>query len=294
MRAPNNENDIVKDFSVFKWHVFLPGETSVDDIAVMKWYGNLANYMPEHFFAPTYSIQIVTKGSITISINNLSYEVEPNGGYFISPDFLLRRPPIDDAYAEIYVVALSRKFLQDMNLHIKLAEMAQIYAHPVWRMSEHKTKRVVQFMEFLRDIITDKNRPATMMLVHSLFTYLSSDEEGRYKNVEITLSRDEEITGKFLALVDEYCEKQHGLDWYASELCLSTRYVANTVKQTLGITASSCIERALTQRANTLLCTTTMSIQEIADQLGFQNQSHFGTFFKRHEGVSPAAFRKQQ
>jgi AraC-like DNA-binding protein len=133
-----------------------------------------------------------------------------------------------------------------------------------------------------------------MMLVYSLFKYLSSDEEGRYKNVEITLSRDEEITGKFLALIDEHCEKEHGLDWYASELCLSTRYVANTVKQTLGITASSCIERALTQRAKTLLCTTTMSIQEIADLLGFQNQSHFGTFFKRHEGVSPAAFRKQQ
>jgi AraC-like DNA-binding protein len=75
-------------------------------------------------------------------------------------------------------------------------------------------------------------------------------------------------------------------------MCLSTRYVANTVKETLGMTASACIEQALMQRAKTLLYTTTLPIQEIADQLGFQNQSHFGTFFKRHTGCSPAAFRK--
>ena len=57
-------------------------------------------------------------------------------------------------------------------------------------------------------------------------------------------------------------------------MCLSTRYVANTVKQVLKMTASSCIENALMQRAKTLLHTTNKSIQEIAEQLGFQNQSH--------------------
>ena len=108
------------------------------------------------------------------------------------------------------------------------------------------------------------------------------------------MTRNEEITGRFMHMVDANCEQQHSLDWYADQLCLTTRYVANTVKQTLGITASACIEHVLVQRAKTLLLTTTKSIQEIADQLGFQNQSHFGTFFKRHEGMSPAAFRKKK
>ena len=74
-------------------------------------------------------------------------------------------------------------------------------------------------------------------------------------------------------------------------MCLTTRYVANTVKQTLGFTASSCIERALVQRAKVMLSTSATPIQQIADRLGFQNQSHFGTFFKRHEGCSPKDFR---
>ena len=132
-----------------------------------------------------------------------------------------------------------------------------------------------------------------MLLVHSLFHFLAGDIANTKMHAPST-SRNEEITGRFMHMVDANCEQHHDLDWYAGEMCLSTRYVANTVKQTLGMTASSFIERALMQRAKTLLVSTPLPIQQIADQLGFQNQSHFGTFFKRHEGLSPAAFRKKK
>ena len=126
------------------------------------------------------------------------------------------------------------------------------------------------------------------------FIYLAEPELNHFPQQNIsTMSRNEEITGRFMQLVDEHCERHHNLDWYAGQLCLTTRYVANTVKQTVGMTASACIEHAITQRAQTLLYTTTLSIQEIANQLGFVNQSHFGTFFKRHTELSPASFRKQ-
>jgi AraC-like DNA-binding protein len=46
-------------------------------------------------------------------------------------------------------------------------------------------------------------------------------------------------------------------------------------------------------QAKSLLRSTTLSVQEISDRLGFQNQSHFGTFFKRHTDLSPKAFREQ-
>ena len=37
-----------------------------------------------------------------------------------------------------------------------------------------------------------------------------------------------------------------------------------------------------------------LNLQMISDRLGFQNQSHFGTFFKRRTGLSPKAFKQQQ
>ncbi|MBR4488080.1 MAG: AraC family transcriptional regulator, partial [Bacteroidales bacterium] len=106
-----------------------------------------------------------------------------------------------------------------------------------------------------------------------------------------SLSRAEEHVGHFLSLVDVYSREHHSLDWYASKMCLSTQYMANIVKQVTSKSAGEHIYENLIRQARTLLLSTNMSVQGIADRLGFQNQSHFGTFFRRAVGVSPKAFR---
>jgi len=292
-----NENQILVDYSVFKWMSFIPGETSVDDISVMKFQGSTADLfrkmLQKEYYSPCYTLQFVTSGGFKASINNHTYDLQANDGYLITPDFFMRRLESTSQQMELYVITTSRKFMEEMNLQFPLSLISHIYIHPVWHMSAEKVQSVIHYFDVLREVVSSQNRTATMLLVHSLFHFLAGDIANTKMHTP-SMSRNEEITGRFMHLVDEHCEQQHSLDWYADQLCLSTRYVANTIKETLGIPASSFIERAIMQRAKTLLITTPMPIQQIADQLGFQNQSHFGTFFKRHEGVSPAAFRKQQ
>ena len=291
-----NENRILTDFSIFKWMSFIPGETSVDDIAVMKFDGSTTNLflktLPAEYFSPCYTLQFVTKGGFQASINNQDYNLQANDGYLIIPDFFMRLLEPNSQQLELYVISISRKFMEEMNLQFPLSLISHIYIHPVWHMSAEKVQGVIRYFDLLREVVASQNRTATMLLVHSLFHFLAGDIANTKMHAPST-SRNEEITGRFMHMVDANCEQHHDLDWYADQLCLSTRYVANTIKQTLGMTASSFIERALMQRAKTLLVSTPMPIQQIADQLGFQNQSHFGTFFKRHEGMSPVAFRKR-
>ncbi|MBR4705281.1 MAG: helix-turn-helix domain-containing protein [Paludibacteraceae bacterium] len=297
MKAQDNENHVLTDFSVFKWMSFIPGETSVDDISVMKFQGSTTDLfrktLPEEYFSPCYTLQFVTSGGFKASINNRTYDLHANDGYLITPEFFMRRLEPNSQQMELYVISISRKFMAEMNLQFPLSLISHIYIHPVWHMSAEKVQGVIRYFDLLREVVASQNRTATMLLIHSLFHFLAGDIANTKMHAP-SMSRNEEITGRFMHLVDAHCEQQHSLDWYADQLCLSTRYVANTVKETLGIPASSFIERALMQRAKTLLISTTMPIQEIAEMLGFQNQSHFGTFFKRHEGLSPAAFRKKQ
>ena len=70
------------------------------------------------------------------------------------------------------------------------------------------------------------------------------------------------------------------------------RPVFPLVKQVTGRSAGECIAYNLIRQAKSLLLTTTLPVQQIADRLGFRNQSHFGTFFRREVGAGPKAFRE--
>ncbi len=297
MKTQKQENDILLDFSGFEWVSFIPGETSVDDISVMHVNGEKSAFInrviPEQYFSPSYCLQIVNKGFGKIYINNEEYDIKANDGFLLAPDFLVKRTTDLEGNIDMYILATSRKFMKEMNLQFPMSLISHTYIHPVWHMNAQVVQCSIHYFELLREVVASQNRTATMFLVYSLFHFLAGDIANAKLHMP-SMSRNEEITGRFMHLVDAYCEQQHSLDWYADQLCLSTRYVANTVKETLGVTASSFIESAIMQRAKALLVTTPMPIQQIADQLGFQNQSHFGTFFKRHEGLSPAAFRKKK
>ena len=293
------KNTILKDFSGFKWMSFIPGKTSIEDVSVMEIRSTQARFstliLPDHYFTPTYCILIVKSGCLRILINNKEYEITANQGCLVSPELLIQKPDKMDNYVELLVLSMSREFIQELNLNFPLAYTAYIYVHPVWNTSSKKMQRLIQYFDLMREVIAEKDRKAAIHLIKSFLYYLAEEEANNFpQQSSREMSRNEEITGRFMYLVDAHCEQQHSLDWYADQLCLSTRYVANTIKETLGIPASSFIERALMQRAKTLLVSTPMPIQQIADQLGFRNQSHFGTFFKRHEGISPAAFRKKK
>ena len=291
----NISDQIITDYSGFKNMTFIPGENSVEDISVMEintTQGRFSQYIiPEQYFIPTYCMQFILKGEMRVIVNNQPYTIKANEGFLITPDFLVKKPDDMDNFVEIRVLSLSRKFLEEVNPQFPLTLISHVYVCPHWQMSAQKLQRTMHYLDLLQELIEEKDRTAAVYLVRSLFHYLAGENLAMWNDKP--MSRNEEITGRFMHLVDLYCDKHHNLDWYAEQLCLSTRYVANTVKETLGMTASACIEHALTRRAKTLLCTTSLSIQEIADQLGFQNQSHFGTFFKRHTSLSPAAFRKK-
>jgi len=284
----DNKLEIV-DYSQFKWRAFIPGETIVDDFTVMKFSGRIEDIVPEHFFPATYTVQMITAGTCKVNINNKVYELSANSGFFTSPDFLLKRMEPSTTTVEMYILSVSPKIAELLDSPFSLSQLALVYMHPTWQIGEKKTQQMVHYMELIREVVDDKNRKAAIYLLNSLIFCLSDYYQD--EPTQTQLPRSEEITGQFLVLVDGNCHQYHSLDWYASKMCLTTRYVANTVKETLGFTASSCIERALIQRAKVMLTTSATPIQQIADRLGFQNQSHFGTFFKRHEGCSPKDFR---
>ena len=104
----------------------------------------------------------------------------------------------------------------------------------------------------------------------------------------------EEQFRQFMRLVTEHCKQERSVSFYAGEMCLSSKHLSAVVKRISGRTAGEWIDSLVILEAKVMLKSSEASIQEIAEELHFANQSFFGKYFKQHAGMSPKAYRKQQ
>ena len=104
-------------------------------------------------------------------------------------------------------------------------------------------------------------------------------------------NRQDTIIRSFLKLVWKYYKSEHNIEFYSSRLCLSSKHLSRVVRDKLGKTPYAVIRDELLQRATYLLKDTKMSVQEISAELHFSEMAAFCKFFKKHNGMSPTAFR---
>jgi AraC-like DNA-binding protein len=65
------------------------------------------------------------------------------------------------------------------------------------------------------------------------------------------------------------------------------------IKQTSNNGAADWIDECVLLQAKVLLNSSSLNIQQIADELNFPSQSFFGKYFKRLTGLSPKQYRER-
>ncbi|MBQ5913729.1 MAG: AraC family transcriptional regulator [Alistipes sp.] len=101
------------------------------------------------------------------------------------------------------------------------------------------------------------------------------------------------ISKEFMRLVKDNFRSERQLQFYADKLCITPRYLSRVVKECTGSSAADWIERYVVLEARALLKSTSMTIQQISDELNFPSQTFFGKYFKRRVGMSPKLYRRQ-
>lgn len=107
----------------------------------------------------------------------------------------------------------------------------------------------------------------------------------------VAISYKEEIAQNFVSLVFSNCKNEHKVSFYAEKLCMTSGNLCRIIKAISGKTAVRWISDTLVIESKILLQKTDITIQQIAYELNFGNQSSFGKFFKKHTGETPTEFR---
>ena len=106
------------------------------------------------------------------------------------------------------------------------------------------------------------------------------------------MSRADGIMKEFAELLVKYIHKETNIEFYAEKLCISKQYLSLIVKEKTHVTIGTIISAMRAEVAARLLRDPEKTIQQIAEELSFADQSSFGKFFKKHAGLSPLKYRQ--
>ena len=139
-----------------------------------------------------------------------------------------------------------------------------------------------------------RNKMITALLVHLLLTLYNASDRPKNTTQSDNSKRSRQLLNHFFELVGEnILSGQRTITFYAEKLCVSERYLFKVCKKETGKTPKELINEFLIGQIKNALLTTEMTHQQIADQFNFPDQSAFGQFFKRQEGMSPSEWRQR-
>lgn len=241
------------------------------------------------------------RGSTRIIHNLQRYTVNKYGLFISMPNSIIQIESWDDC--EIYITAIDEENAGRMAIDFKKA--IQVYVEmknrPYIRLTPGETDGLLQiFYNTSNDLTTfrgeafdDEIMSTSMNLSVYKFFSIISKYQGMPGISDHIAGRQEEYYNKFMHLLDRNFKSRRKLGFYASNICISPKYLSSLIKKMSGRTAAEWINGIVILEAKHLLKYSRMSIQEISESLHFPNQSFFSQYFRRETGVTPTFYRKE-
>lgn len=128
-------------------------------------------------------------------------------------------------------------------------------------------------------------------LLNLLLIDLNRLFEPSSKNSEMKQSL--QLIHHFEALIDKYYKEKHFVKEYASLMYIRPNYLNAVCNDVASISAGDLIRNRILLEAKRLLVHEQKTVAEIAYELGFEDNSYFGRFFKKYENITPDGFKKK-
>ena len=93
--------------------------------------------------------------------------------------------------------------------------------------------------------------------------------------------------------IESHCDEKITLNQLAQMTHLSTAYLSRIFKQSTGTAFSAYLNNVRIARARRLLAQETMRVIDVANAVGFDDQSYFTKVFRRITGMTPLTYRSQ-
>lgn len=244
-------------------------------------------------------IGVVCNGTAKAVINGREFGLRRNSIFLLNEESEVSSFKCSKACMG-YILTYSRKFVEGVDVDIKdlMSARKAFCTKPCRALSESDAARLHNVATTLSEMVDDVDviygDKVVIALFYAFFYTLASVMATSEEVADRRVLRGEEIFHKFIAILGEECEQQRSVEYYASRLNITPKYLlmicrAQTDKSTLKI-----IDEAVIRRAKDLLMQSGMSVQQVSERLNFVSQSFFGKYFKQRVGISPSRYKAQK
>lgn len=128
-----------------------------------------------------------------------------------------------------------------------------------------------------------------------LRAYLTSFLISLIRSYDTKVKPDKSINviEKFKDLIEKNFKTNHGVEFYAKELGVSSKALTMQLARSIGKPPRTLIQERILLEAKRYLAFSSLGISEIGYELGFMDANYFTRFFRSHEKMTPAKFRKE-
>ena len=202
---------------------------------------------------------------------------------------------------DAHVVMVEQGFFMESTwaMRDKITDGMQHFAQAPFAVLDEATARRVRLMsELMSDLLAGERGPFLREQLQALVCAWQYEMWNAFyrQNRHRRTAGDahwHDVTSHFFYLAQAHCREQHEVSWYARQIGISPDTLSAILKRTRGRTAGSILMTMLVREAKVCLRNPSLSVQQVAELLGFSDQSAFGKFFRRECGVSPVQYRKE-
>ena len=229
------------------------------------------------------------------------YDFDEGGMIFTSPNQVMSTTS-DDMEYEGFSLLIHPDFLRNYPLATKIKNYGffSYTANEALYLSDKEKKTIFSVFDNIQTELEGAIDDFSQDVIISHIEVLLNYSNRFYKRQFITRkSVNSDLLTKVEILLTAYFDKEDALnkglptvDYLASQLNLSPRYLSDMLRSVTGQSAQQHIHEKLIEKAKEYLTATSLSVAEIAYQLGFERPQSFNKLFKNKTSQTPVEFKQ--
>lgn len=234
---------------------------------------------------------IQTEGVFALELDFRSVQIEGAGFCYILPGQVHYYKKMIDCRG--WFVFLDNKYI-----NAEFQEILNTFSTGNPCIPLNRDTSIVKLVELIELQLSVEEKTLEAAIVFSLAEALIAmiAAEVLYSKVppDMAGSRRQALVTDFKKLVRTNFKEVKQVKAYAAMLFISPLYLNESVKALTGFNASYWIHQEIILEAKRLLRFTKLDINEIADDLGFEDPVYFSRFFKKHAAETASDFRNNK